>query len=162
LPSNDYEQPIPTSSGASPPNEFVKPDKSGRIKAKVVDLLYAAQEPSTRKDFEGKDVELIGQLVPSEGKPGAKSGAPAGSFKLLRLVMVCCAADAMPVAVKIETKLPPMPIRDMQWLRVTGRVRFQPRPKSDSDDIDYGDYPEPVIVANSIKKIEPPREKYLY
>jgi hypothetical protein len=50
----------------------------------------------------------------------------------------------------------------MQWLRVTGRVRFQPRPKSDSDDIDYGDYPEPVIVANSIKKIEPPREKYLY
>lgn len=162
LPSNDYEQPIPTSSNTSPPNEFLKPAKSGRIKAEVVNLLYAAQEPSTRKDFEGKDVELIGQLVPSEPKPGAKSSAPAGSFKLLRLVMVCCAADAMPVAVKIETKRPPMPIRDMQWLRVTGRVRFQPRPKGDSDDIDYGDYPEPVIVADSIKKIEPPREKYLY
>jgi uncharacterized membrane protein YcgQ (UPF0703/DUF1980 family) len=78
------------------------------------------------------------------------------------MVMVCCAADAMPVAVKIETNLPPMEIRQMQWLKVTGRVHYQPRPKGESDGIDYGDYPEPVVVADSIKKTEPPREKYLY
>jgi hypothetical protein len=64
LPSNDYEQPIPKSSNASSPGEFVNPalipDKSGHIKTEVVDLMYAAQEPFTRKDFEGKDVELIG------------------------------------------------------------------------------------------------------
>jgi uncharacterized membrane protein YcgQ (UPF0703/DUF1980 family) len=76
--------------------------------------------------------------------------------------MVCCAADAMPVAVKIETKLPPIEIRDLQWLKVTGRVHFQSRAKGDSDGIDYGSYPEPVIVADSIKKTEAPREKYLY
>jgi uncharacterized membrane protein YcgQ (UPF0703/DUF1980 family) len=162
LPSNEYEQPIPAQSNPPPPNDFLKPDKSGHIKAEVVDLLYAAQEPSTRKDFEGKDIELIGQLVPNKPKAEAKSTAPAGSFKLLRLVMVCCAADAMPVAVKIETKLPPMAIHDMQWLKVTGRVHFQPRAKGDSDGVDYGDYPEPVIVADSIKKVEAPKEKYLY
>ena len=47
-----------------------------------------------------------------------------------------------------------MAIRDMQWLKVTGRVHYRPRGKDDSDGIDYGDYPEPVIVADSIKKIE--------
>jgi uncharacterized repeat protein (TIGR03943 family) len=166
LPSNDYEQPIPPSPSASPSNEFVneslKPDKSGRIKTEIIDLLYAAQGPFTRKDFEGKDVELIGQVVPNKLKTGAKSAAPTGSLKLLRLVMVCCAADAMPVAVKIETKLPVVEIREMQWLKVTGRVYYRPRSKADSDGIDYGDQPEPVIVADSIKKISAPREKYLY
>jgi uncharacterized membrane protein YcgQ (UPF0703/DUF1980 family) len=162
LPSNEYEQPAATPSDAPPVNDFLKPDKSGHIKAEVIDLLYAAQEPSTRKDFEGKDVELVGQLVPNKPKPGPKSTAPTNSFKVLRLVMVCCAADAMPVAVKIETNLPPMAIRDMQWLKITGRVHYRPRSKADADGIDYGDYPEPVIVADSIKKTEAPREKYLY
>ena len=166
MPSNDSEQATPPSSADSPPNEFVndflKPDKAGHIKCEIVDLLYAAQEPSTRKDFEGKEVELIGQLVPAKSKAATKSAAPAGSFKLLRLVMVCCAADAMPIAVKIETKLPPMEIRDMQWLKVTGRVHYRPRVKDNSDDTDYGDQPEPVIVADSIKKVAAPAEKYLY
>jgi uncharacterized repeat protein (TIGR03943 family) len=165
LPSNDSEPPIPPSPDASSPNEFVndflKPDKAGRIKCEIVDLLYAAQEPTLRKDFEGKKVELIGQLVPAR-KGATKSAGPAGSFKLLRLVMVCCAADAMPIAVKIETKLPPMEIRDMQWLKVTGCVHYRPRVKDESDDVDYGDQPEPVIVADSIKKVAAPAEKYLY
>ena len=181
LPSNDYEQPIPPSPNASSPNDspqdntevigdavvtyenpFLKPNKSGCIKAEVVDLLYAAQEPFTRKDFEGKKIEIIGQLVPNKSKAGSKSAVTAGSFKLLRLVMVCCAADAMPVAVKVQTKLPPMTMRDMQWLKVTGRVHYQPRSKADSDGVDYGDQPEPVIVADSITKISAPQEKYLY
>jgi uncharacterized repeat protein (TIGR03943 family) len=166
LPTNDYEQPIPPSPSASTPNEFVneflKPDKSGRIHTEIVDLLYAAQEPFTRKDFEGKDVELIGQLVPNKPTAGVKRAGPTGSFKLLRLVMVCCAADAIPAAVKIETKLPLTAIREMQWLKVTGRVHYRPRSKADSDGVDYGDQPEPVIVADSIRKISAPREKYLY
>jgi uncharacterized repeat protein (TIGR03943 family) len=161
LPSNDYEQPNP-SPNQPWVNEALKPNAAGYIKAEIVDLLYAAQEPFTRKDFEGKNVELIGQLVPNKSKAGSKSAVTAGSFKLLRLVMVCCAADAMPVAVKVQTKLPPMTMRDMQWLKVTGRVHYQPRSKADSDGVDYGDQPEPVIVADSIRKISAPQEKYLY
>jgi uncharacterized repeat protein (TIGR03943 family) len=161
LPSNDYEQPNP-SPNQPWVNEALKPNAGGYIKAEIVDLLYAAQEAFTRKDFEGKNVELIGQLVPNKSKAGSKSAVPAGSFKLLRLVMVCCAADAMPVAVKVQTKLPPMTMRDMQWLKVTGRVHYQPRSKADSDGVDYGDQPEPVIVADSIRKISAPQEKYLY
>jgi uncharacterized repeat protein (TIGR03943 family) len=166
LPSNDYEQPIPQPSHASSPGEFVNPalipDKSGHIKTEVVDLMYAAQEPFTRKDFEGKAVELIGQFAPIKVKTGAEPKVPAGSFELFRLVMVCCAADAMPVAVRIEGKPQPKGLREMQWLKVTGRVQYRPRIKEEGDETDYGDIPEPVIVADSIKKIEAPPEKYLY
>jgi len=35
-------------------------------------------------------------------------------------------------------------------------------PSETIEKVDYGDYPEPVIVADSIKKTKPPREKYLY
>jgi uncharacterized repeat protein (TIGR03943 family) len=162
LPSNDYEQPIPTASPNEFVNEALKPDKSGRIKTEVIDLMYASQEAFTRKDFEGKDVELIGQFVPNKLKTGEESNPAVGTFKLLRLVMVCCAADAMPVAVRIESKTQPKGLREMQWLKVTGRVHYRPRIKAVGDDTDYGDAPEPVIVADSVKKIDAPREKYLY
>ena len=104
LPSNDYEQPIPSPSQPWV-NDALKPNAAGCIKAEIIDLLYAAQEATTRKDFEGKKVEIIGQVVPNKLRKGI-AAAPAGSFKLLRLVIVCCAADAMPVAVKVQTNLP--------------------------------------------------------
>jgi uncharacterized membrane protein YcgQ (UPF0703/DUF1980 family) len=68
----------------------------------------------------------------------------------------------MPVAVRIEGKPQPKGLREMQWLKVTGRVQYRPRIKEEGDETDYGDIPEPVIVADSIKKIEAPPEKYLY
>jgi uncharacterized repeat protein (TIGR03943 family) len=160
LPSNDYEQPVPSPSQPWV-NDALKPNAAGCIKTEIVDLLYAAQEATTRKDFEGKKIEIIGQVVPNKLRKGI-AAAPRGSFKLLRLVIVCCAADAMPVAVKVQTTVSPTLTGDMQWLKVTGRVHYQPRGKEDSDGIDYGDTPEPVIIADSINKIAPPKEKYLY
>jgi uncharacterized repeat protein (TIGR03943 family) len=144
-------------------NDFLKPNKAGNIKVEITDLLYAAQEPSSRKDFEGKRVELIGQLVRPKGRGASAKIVDPNTFRVMRLVMVCCAADAMPAALKIQSVQKPDDQREMSWLKVTGVVHFRPRPKSVGDDgIDYGDYPEPVIVADSIKKTEPPREKYLY
>ena len=68
--------------------------------------------------------------------------------------MVCCAADAMPAAVKIETLKTTRRARD-EWLKVTGVVHFPAAPEECGDDgIDYGDYPEPVIVAETIIKIQ--------
>ena len=145
-------------------NDFLKPNKEGNIKAQVTDLLYAAQEPGTRKDFEGKRVELIGQFV-SGKKGGRKAAASAdpNTFHLMRLVMVCCAADMMPAAVKIQSDRKSAQLREMSWLKVTGVVHFRPRAKSVGDDgIDYGDYPEPVIVADKIASTAAPREKYIY
>lgn len=144
-------------------NDFLKPNKAGNIKVEITDLLYAAQEPSSRKDFEGKRVELIGQLVrPTARGANAKIVDP-NTFRVMRLVMVCCAADAMPAALKIQSVQKPDDQREMSWLKVTGVVHFRPRPKSVGDDgIDYGDYPEPVIVAEKIVNMPAPREKYIY
>jgi uncharacterized repeat protein (TIGR03943 family) len=144
-------------------NDFLKPNKAGNIKVEITDLLYAAQEPSSRKDFEGKRVELIGQLVrPKERGAGTKVIDP-NTFRVMRLVMVCCAADAMPAALKIQSVQKPDDVHEMSWLKVTGVIHFRPRPKSVGDDgIDYGDYPEPVIVAEKIVNTPAPREKYIY
>jgi uncharacterized repeat protein (TIGR03943 family) len=145
-------------------NDFLTPSKEGNIKAQVTDLLYAAQEPSTRKDFEGKRVELIGQFVGEKTRRGkAAASADPSMFHLMRLVMVCCAADMMPAAVKIETARKPVQLREMSWLKVTGVVHFRPRAKKvDADGTDYGDYPEPVIIADKIANTPAPREKYIY
>ena len=53
----------------------------------MVDLLYAAQDPSLRTDFENKKIEMIGQLMPDN-----VSNASGKRFKLVRMFMVCCAA----------------------------------------------------------------------
>jgi uncharacterized repeat protein (TIGR03943 family) len=143
-------------------NDVLKPNKAGNIKVEITDLLYAAQEPSSRKDFEGKRVELIGQLVRPKARGASAKIVDPNTFRVMRLVMVCCAADAMPAALKIQSVQKPDE-SEMSWLRVTGVVHFRPRPKSVGDDgIDYGDYPEPVIVAEKIVNTPAPREKFIY
>jgi uncharacterized repeat protein (TIGR03943 family) len=144
-------------------NPYLKPNKDGNIEAQVIDLLYAAQDPSTRKDFEGKRVELIGQFVGAKsGRRNATASAEPKTFHLMRLVMVCCAADMMPAAVKIQSDRKPAQ-HELSWLKVSGVVHFRPRAKSvDDDGIDYGNYPEPVIVADKIANTAAPREKYIY
>ncbi|MBA3960568.1 MAG: DUF1980 domain-containing protein [Chthoniobacterales bacterium] len=157
---NEDAPPMP--SAGSYDNPALRPNESGNIPVQVTDLLYAAQESSTRKDFEGKRVEIIGQfLSPKKGatKPELKSN----SFMLVRLVMVCCAADMMPAAVKVEATKRPANVHEAGWLKVVGQVRYRPRAKGPSPDgIDYGDTPEPVIVAASIAKTPTPTEKYVY
>jgi uncharacterized repeat protein (TIGR03943 family) len=144
-------------------NDFLKPNKAGNIKVEITDLLYAAQEPSSRKDFEGKRVELIGQLVRPKARGASAKIVDPDTFRVMRLVMVCCAADAMPAALKIQSVQKPDDQREMSWLKVTGVVHFRPRPKSVGDDgVDYGDYPEPVIVAEKIVSTPAPREKFIY
>jgi uncharacterized membrane protein YcgQ (UPF0703/DUF1980 family) len=145
-------------------NDFLKPNKQGNIQAQVTDLLYAAQEPGTRKDFEGKRVELIGQFV-SEKTSQARQSATTDShsFHLLRLVMVCCAADMMPAAVKVQPATKFERTKEMGWLKIAGVCHFRPRAKEIGDDgIDYGSYPEPVITADQITTTKAPKEKYIY
>ncbi|HEX4666458.1 MAG TPA: DUF1980 domain-containing protein [Chthoniobacterales bacterium] len=143
-------------------NPALQPNDSGNIPVQVTDLLYAAQEPFTRKDFEGKRVEIIGQYLTSK-KGTSKQELKGNSFMLVRLVMVCCAADMIPAGVTIEATKKPAHLRPTSWLKVVGQVHYRPRPKGPSPDgIDYGDTPEPVIEAVSVANIAAPAEKYVY
>ncbi len=120
--------------------------KDGNIAVQVIDLLYAAQDSSLRGDFEGKTVELIGQLMPD------RVNNPTGKrFKLVRMFMVCCAADARPVAALIESDTKPA-APEMAWVKVVGRPTF---PTESGRMI-------AVVKADSVTAVDPPEETMLY
>jgi uncharacterized repeat protein (TIGR03943 family) len=133
-------------------NETATPDylqrtPEGHIVAEVLDLLYAAQDAVLRKDFEGKTVQLIGQLMPDKtsGESAAKR------FKAVRMFMTCCAADARPVATLIEVDtLPDLP--EMTWIKITGTSTF---PTEKGRRIS-------VLKADRVEKADPPEELMLY
>ncbi|MEO6053846.1 MAG: TIGR03943 family protein [Chthoniobacterales bacterium] len=148
------EPPLPgedtTSKQAQTPPEagdaYLQKNGKGQIVLQTIDLLYAADEPSMRKDFGGKEIEIIGQYMP------AKVKNPTGkNFNLIRLYVMCCAADARPVAVTIEAPKAEK-LTEMSWVKVTGKVTFQHQ----------GDRFTPIVVANSVTPCDAPEDKFLY
>ena len=147
LPTNNPATPTPAASTPPPaPQDYLQRTPDGRIIAEVLDLLYAAQDNNLRKDFEGKAVELTGQLMPD-----AANTASGHRFKAVRMFMTCCAADARPVATLVECeKLPNLP--EMTWIKVTGTATF---PIENGRRIS-------ILKADRIEKSAPPDETMLY
>ncbi len=138
--------PAPAPATSSGPPDYLTRTPDGHIVAEVLDLLYAAQDNALRKDFEGKAVELTGQLMPD-----ASNNAGGHRFKAVRMFMTCCAADARPVATLVECEtLPPLP--EMTWIKVTGTATF---PIENGRRIS-------VLKADRIEKSAPPDETMLY
>jgi uncharacterized repeat protein (TIGR03943 family) len=98
--------------------DYLTRNAEGQIVTEAIDLLYAAEEPSMRQDFEGQEVEMIGQFMP------ANANNPNGNrFNLVRMFMLCCAADAQPLAVLVQPQdFQPFP--NMTWVKVSGKATF--------------------------------------
>ncbi len=129
--------------------QFIPKTASGNIAASVIDLLYAAQDASLRSDFEGKTVEVIGQLM------AAKDANPLGNrMKVVRMFMTCCAADAKPIAALVELPAgtPRSDAPELSWVRVVGIPTF---PMEGGRNI-------AVLKANSVTATAPPEETMLY
>ena len=149
LPTNDTANtpPAPAAAPKEPsPGDYLQRTPEGHIIAEVLDLLYAAQDTTLRGDFEGKTVELIGQLMPDKS-----ADAGGKRFKAVRMFMTCCAADARPVATLVEAdKLPAFP--EMTWIKVTGTATF---PTENGRRV-------AVLKATKVEKSGPPDETMLY
>jgi uncharacterized membrane protein YcgQ (UPF0703/DUF1980 family) len=65
--------------------------------------------------------------------------------------MVCCAADALPLSVLVETDNPEEFEQD-RWVRVEGTLSLK----------SMGDLVSPHIKADRISLVAPPKNKYLY
>ena len=156
-PAATYEPPLPgatpipadAASGAGGPavdaSQYMKTTPDGHVLAEVTDLLFSAEDDTMRPAFEGRTVEVIGQYLP------VKDSA-SGRFQIVRMFMVCCAADARPVAV-ICDKAPGDPkVAEMGWARVTGKVTF---PVEDGRRL-------PIIKAEKLTPCDPPAEAMLY
>jgi len=128
------------------PSLYLKRNADGYIAAETVDLLYAAGEPAMREDFENKQVEVTGQFLP------ALAGNPNGDrFNLTRLFVMCCAADARPVAISVQSQ-PSTNLPKMTWVKVRGKATFP---------VEGGRH-MPVIVAESVTETDAPEESFLY
>jgi uncharacterized repeat protein (TIGR03943 family) len=144
------EPPLPAQDGSTGPEEasgfFPPRTKDGHLALTSIDLLYAANEPRMRRDFENQYVEVVGQFFP------AHRNNPDGSrFSLIRMMILCCAADARPVAITINAPHHES-FPSMSWVKVAGKVTFPIE----------GGRPVPLIDAGSVAPTEAPRETFLY
>ncbi|MBJ7391284.1 MAG: TIGR03943 family protein [Chthoniobacterales bacterium] len=123
--------------------EYFTRTPDGAIQVETLDLLFAAEEPALREEFENQRVSIIGQYIPPRG--GAEGG-----FDLVRMFVVCCAADARPLGIKVVGE--PVEVPRMGWVRITGVARFE----------DKGGPVEPRLELEKIEEVEAPRESFLY
>ncbi len=125
---------------------YLPKNGAGQIKAQTVDLLYAAEEPTMRADFENKEVELIGQFMPARA-----NNSPGDRFNLVRMFVICCAADARPVALTVQTQTYPS-IAEMSWVKVIGKASF---PVESGRRV-------PLVIAETVTPCDPPEETFIY
>ena len=146
------EPPLPTAdpqgdAGADAASqEYLPRNEAGQIKAQTVDLIYAAEEPTMRADFEGKAVELIGQFMPERA-----DNAKGDRFNLVRMFVMCCAADARPVAITVQTNKA-QSVAEMSWIKVVGKAAF---PVESGRRV-------PIVLAESVTPCDPPEETFIY
>jgi uncharacterized repeat protein (TIGR03943 family) len=147
------EPPLPNEDGSIGPSgpgadfgSYLTKNDDGQIVASTMDLLYAANEPGIRQDFENQEIEVIGQFFP------ARKNNPTGDrFSLVRMFVMCCAADARPVAITVRAPQPET-FPDMSWVKVIGKATFPTE----------GGTTVPVIVADSVVPAEAPPETFVY
>jgi putative membrane protein len=93
---------------------------------------------------------LTGSRVITEGRVSLDDRLPAGQFVIYRFVIVCCAADAIPVQAVIKSPRT-AGFKSDDWIRVGGILRTEVQ---DGKTV-------PVIEADQIDSMPPPDEPYL-
>lgn len=128
-------------------NSIVKMEQTGEIKLLFPELEAAAYTPQKRAYYEGKIGSLKGQFV---------AGGSDKEFTLFRLKITCCAADVIPLMVRIVSPESITNIKTEQWVEVTGQIQF--RKLKDRDEY------APVLQLRSrdeVVPIDPPSNPYL-
>lgn len=109
------------------------------------ELAEAAASETEREKVQGRTAVLEGRI----------NRIDARQFTLFRLKMTCCAADTVPMKVRVVVKGCTLDgFEDFDWVQLTGRVQFVQAPNSDR-------YVPVVVVEDGqeVRKI-PPRAEY--
>ncbi len=95
--------------------ENLEPDENGYYTLNTLDLVYARDDPGMREVLDGVPVKMTGQFY-----------AEADRSWLVRMLMVCCAADARPTAVTLQAENADVygDAENMGWLEVRGEADF--------------------------------------
>jgi uncharacterized repeat protein (TIGR03943 family) len=107
-------------------------------------VTRAVRDPN--QSLTGVRVRLVGFVAPAEANDGG--------YRLTRFVIFCCAADAE--ALQTIVRGDQLPRTRDQWLQIEGT--WQPHPPAPEDPSP----PPPVLNADTVQPITPPRPPYEY
>jgi len=140
-PNASYQMPTWYDKNKQVAQNVMDTDPSQAAPVEVTDLIQLGQHPDQAKAFADRKVRSVGHIMLT----------PDGSPKLIRLIMWCCAADAVPVTVDLKGSIKGTFQRD-DWLEVTGTAQF-PAGKDGKTT--------PVINVDTITPTQEPDEPYL-
>lgn len=150
----------------------IEKDEQGYTVLEANDLVYAASQPGFREAMKGMKVAVLGQYYPGDEKGAQKLAGAKGPgeadpsmdggryFWLVRMNMVCCAADARPTSVKVDPPAQDTTARkDMDWLNSRGTVEFRETgPRNGDPNARW----EAWIKADSVSAAGTPDEPFLF
>jgi uncharacterized repeat protein (TIGR03943 family) len=147
LPQDGSGNPVTQNSGGQDATDdsseqYLPRAADGNVALEVSDLLYSETEQSLRKVFSGKTIEVIGQFLPGSDK---------SEFRIVRMFIVCCAADARPISVPVKADSP-VSVADMSWVKVIGQPEF----------VANGDRTKVIFKAARVEPTDPPADAMLY
>jgi len=140
-PNASYQMPTWYDKNKQVSQAVTESDPSQAAPVEVTDLIQLGQHPDQAKAFADRKVRSVGHII----------AAPGGSPKLARLIMWCCAADAVPVTVELHGNVAGT-FKDDDWLEVIGTAQF-PTGK-DGKTI-------PIINVDTVTPTQEPDEPYL-
>jgi uncharacterized repeat protein (TIGR03943 family) len=101
------------------------------------------------------DGSLRGIRVRLVGLAAREAGAPPGGFLLVRFAMFCCAADAIPVRIRIRRSQSRSPPED-SWVEVMGTWR----PSPPHAGISFDPSMMPTLDALAVRAVPEPSDPY--
>jgi len=132
------------------PREVELTRASDVINVSFGEMATFAYSPERRRAYQGRTARMVGQFA----------GSDPNNFDLVRVKITCCAADAIPLGVKVmrdpslKQDLEQMPANT--WVQVTGRMQFGKR----KDREEY----VTLLLVSSPKDVQPvaaPADPYI-
>ena len=112
------------------------------IVVEITDLLRTIKNEPLRNFIAEKNVVVVGEFV---------AGPTEQNFRLTRMFIWCCAADARPIHVTVEVSAP-VGVPDLQWVKVIGRPEYS-----------FADgHAHLLVKAYSVVPIKAPKDAMLY
>jgi hypothetical protein len=120
------------------------------IPTDVREILLAGADDAGRTILTGRRVELFGQTQP----------ITADTFRISRFLMLCCAADAVPISITAQGELP---TQSTSWHKIIGRLYYESIPEDLQNQASEGiSQWEPKVEVEQITPISTPRQPFLY
>jgi putative membrane protein len=97
-------------------------------------------------NYDPDPANYVGKKVRVSGFAYKSDSLPAGTFRLARFVITCCAVDARPVGLLVKDTS----VTDNKWYEVQGEFALD----KESSEL--------VIISSNIKQIDEPKDPYIF